>query len=245
MGPLTATEWIDFFSAVGTLFSSVFVWRTLVELRTQRKQSYKPDLVIPDAFFYYDNLGNSYPEIWKSDENKYLRLEVHNIGLGVAKSIQFDWSYDRDSMLETFHKLSESTQEDLFIDDQENRIYHTKGGEILDGSSLTADSSSHDFLFPYGSNKNIIELNLPNSYICISTAILGNAKISEIFDINNNFSVAICPTILTINYRDVGGSKIVKKFKIDVRFFSKSVKTQQPFGEKISKMRGRVYVAEI
>lgn len=241
---LHATDWIALCSAVGTFLSSLFVLFTLLELRTQRKQSYMPALVMPDVCFYYNNDQETYIKMWETDDIEMLNIKVHNIGLGVAKDIDFTWYFDIDTMMRIFHCLSESDESELYVDSEKNRIHHSKHGKMLNGSSLSADSTHSDFLLPYGVNRETIELKLPNSYICISTAIFKNAFISELFDLDE-FEKSLCPLVLTAKYKDVGGSDIEKKFNIKVCFFIKSINSRLPASPKVIKMRGRVYVSDI
>ncbi|MCL6349883.1 hypothetical protein [Pectobacterium polaris] len=236
--------WIAICSSVGTLLSSLFVLFTLFELRTQRKQSYRPDLVIPEVCFFFNNNGDNYKEKWNGDDNEMVKLKVHNIGLGVAKDIKFTWNYDMESMINEYHRLIKSEEKNLFIDHEENRLFHYRNGELLNGSSLSVDDQNADFLLNHTSSKDIIELYLPNSYTCISTAIFHDAFINEIFN-TSDFEDSLYPLKLTINYRDVGGNQLSKKYRIKVCFFMRNFNHSKNNISKITKMRGRIYVIEL
>ena len=107
METLNIKDWIAFVSSLGTFLSSIFVLITLFELRTQRKQSYMPELVIPDVCFDYKNEFPNYMRIWTTDDGNALSLKVHNVGLGVAKDVNFEWEYDIYGMIEKFYQLAE------------------------------------------------------------------------------------------------------------------------------------------
>ena len=124
MESLSINEWIALISSIGTFFSSIFVLVTLFELRTQRKQSYIPELVIPDVCFNYNNEFPNYIKIWAKDDDEMLSLKVHNIGRGVAKHIDFEWEYDIHGMIEQFYQLKCEDKGEIFIDTDENRLYH-------------------------------------------------------------------------------------------------------------------------
>ncbi|MFA0551160.1 hypothetical protein AB4538_09880 [Vibrio lentus] len=243
MESLSINEWIALISSIGTFFSSIFVLVTLFELRTQRKQSYIPELVIPDVCFNYNNEFPNYIKIWAKDDDEMLSLKVHNIGRGVAKHIDFEWEYDIHGMIEQFYKLKCEDKGEIFIDTDENRLYHQKNNEVLAGSSLSSDNRHVDFMLSHHDGAETYNLELPNSYICISTAIFKSAKTQEVFDLQR-FDGALFPLTLIAKYKDIGGSEIKKNFKVEVKFFVKSINLRVLKSDKISEMRGRVYISE-
>jgi hypothetical protein len=88
---LDIEDWIAFVSSLGTFLSSIFVLITLFELKFQRKQSYIPELVIPDVCFDYKNEFPNHMRIWTTDDGNALSLKVHNVGLGVAKDVNLEF----------------------------------------------------------------------------------------------------------------------------------------------------------
>ncbi|EII3117766.1 hypothetical protein P0I90_000863 [Vibrio parahaemolyticus] len=203
-----------------------------------------PELAIPDVCFDYKNEYPNYIRIWVTDDGKGLSLRVNNIGLGVAKSIDFEWDYDIHGMIEKFYQLSYEDKGEITLDSEENRLYYIKNNETLAGSSLSIDNRHVDFLLPYSDGAESYNLELPNSYICISTAIFKNATINEVFDLNE-FDGALLPLTLIAKFKDVGGSSIIKKFKVEVKFFVKSINLRTKKSDSISQMRGRVYISEL
>lgn len=241
---LDLKDWIALVSSLGTFLSSIFVLITLFELRTQRKQSYIPEVIIPDVCFDYSNEYEHITKIWKADDGEGLSLKVHNIGLGVAKDIDFEWKYNMKGMIKIFDKLYSTEKGKLYHDSDDNRLfYHDKDGRMQSGSSLEIDNRHLDFLLPYKEKSDFYNLELPLSYICISTAIYENAKFNEIFD-SKKFEESLLPLTLTAKYKDVGGTSITKKFKVEVKFFLRSINLRTIPSDMIVKMRGRVYIEE-
>jgi hypothetical protein len=244
MEDLKAADWISLFSSVGTFFGSVFVLVTLFEMKRQRKQSYMPELVIPDVCFNYSNDYATYSEIWSKDDKNFLSLDVHNIGLWAAKDISFKWSYDIHDMIGQFYRLSSEEKGDLEIDSDQGRLIYKCNGVILAGSSLSIDNSHFDFLLPCKDELNHLSLPLPNSYITICTAIYKHASFEEVFD-GQQFECSLSPIELLVTYKDVGEGLLKKKFKVEIKFFTKSVRHHYAQASaRISSMRGRVYIAE-
>lgn len=93
-----------------------------------------PELVIPDVCFNYSNNYPNLIKIWSTDDGNGLSLKVNNIGLGVAKNIDFEWHYDIHAMVERFYQLNNESKGQITIDSDENRLYYIKDGEMLDGS---------------------------------------------------------------------------------------------------------------
>lgn len=243
MSGLTPADWIALSSSIGTLFSSVFVLVTILEMKTQRKQSYMPDLVIPDVCFWYNNDEETYMKMWVTDDKEMLKLKILNVGLGVAKDINFSWKYDVEHMMSTFHSLREAEERELYIDSETQRIHHSKDGTILNGSSLSVDAQHVEFLLPFSADQDTTQINLPNSYMCISTAILKTAFIDEIFDLSG-YEKSLTPLTLTITCKDVGGRAITKKYNVDVRYFIQSINRRTPQTGRVNRVRARVYVSD-
>jgi hypothetical protein len=237
---LKPADWIAITSSIGTFLSSFFILMTLFELKVQRKHSYIPDLVIPEIIFCYNSNDI---KTWKTDDEEFISLEIHNIGLDVAKNINFKWSYDIHGMIEIFYKLSEPDKGELYIDSVENRLIYKKDGVLESGSSLSIDDRHADFLMASKDNSKEYNLDLPNSYIVIATAIYKHAKINEVFDVNS-FDDGLLPLTLTITYKDVGGNFYRKEFKVDIKFFMKSINLKETDLLKIHSMRGRIYIKE-
>ncbi len=199
-----------------------------------------PELVIPDVCFDYKNEFPNYMRIWTTDDGNALSLKVHNVGLGVAKDVNFEWEYDIYGMIEKFYQLSNPDKGEIYIDEKNNRLIYTK-----DGSCPSKDTQHIDFLLPYSnSNNNITNLELPTSYTTISTIIYKNAKIKEIFDLKEFYGM-LYPLTLVVKYKDVGGYDMTKKFSVDIKFFVNSINLRVQYSDEIIKMRGRVYVSEL
>ena len=234
-------DWIAFVSSLGTFLSSIFVLITLFELRTQRKQSYIPELIIPDVCFDYNNEFSRYIDIWKMDDGNALSLKVYNVGLGVAKDVNFEWKYDVNSMIEKFYQLSNPDKGEMNIDKKNDLIC------CKDGSFPLRDTQHINFLLPYSnsnSNSNSADLDLSISYTYISYIIYKNTQIKEIFDLKE-FDGMLCPLNLIVKYKDIGGYDITKKFSVNIKFFVNSINLGVKHSDKIIKMRGRVYVSEL
>ncbi|MBE3654965.1 hypothetical protein [Vibrio navarrensis] len=244
MESLNWNDWIALVSSVGTFLSSIFVLVTLFELRKQRKQSYLPDFAVPDVCFNYNNSAQTHIKMWSMDDGNMLSLKVINIGKGVAKDIKFTWEYDMHDMFEKFHELDFVDNVVLQHDTDENRLLYIQDNNVMDNSSLSTDDRQLDYLLTPSDGGDAYVLDLPGSYLSISTAIYKNAKINELFN-SEEFETSLSPLTLNVEFKDVGGSRIVKKYSVQLCFFNKSIKNNRSMPNKIEQMRGRVYVSAL
>lgn len=232
------TEIIAAASAIGTLLSSVFVLLTLRELKTQRKHSYKPELVIPEVCFNFIGEHDRYLDIWKTDDSEMLSLNVHNVGLGVAKNVKLSWKYDHASLLSRFNNLSSANKGSFKV--SEDRLDYFRDGALLSGVPLGMQETQEiDFILPAGVGSNVCKINIPRSFISITSEILKNGSPDEIFDLSQ-FNDGFIPLTLTMTYQDIGGLKISNELKIEIKFFTKSIRRNTE--KKSFNARGRVYI---
>ncbi len=103
---------VNVFSLAAILIS-IFV---LIEMRKQRRESYKPWLFTKNKNFYLQKNPNGTSCFLKeaSDEIQDLyghdyNLELHNVGLAAAHTIHIKWDYDHKKLLDEFTKLGTET----------------------------------------------------------------------------------------------------------------------------------------
>lgn len=232
---ITLTDLIAIVSAIGTFLSSIFVLITLLELRTQRKHSYKPELVIPEICFDFNFYRERFIDTWKTDDGEYLKLKVYNVGMGVAQDIKFSWSYNKNSMLKIFEKIHNSEKGKFILDTKKDKLNYFKENELLAGCSLSSDNRELDFLLSSNNENNSYLLDLPDSYLCFSTMIYNNAELNKLFTLSN-FKEGLEPLKLNITYKDIGGSVIKKTYNVNIEFFLRSLEGYS------QNMRGRIYI---
>jgi len=105
-------------SGIGALVASIFAAITLLEMKRQRSESYKPDLAFKSKFAYFgfveDDCARS--GMWAAS-SEYLsavysfnhdevggipsyNLNLTNVGNGTSKNIRVDFSLDDDGCIE-------------------------------------------------------------------------------------------------------------------------------------------------
>lgn len=232
---ITLTELIAIVSAIGTFLSSIFVLITLLELRTQRKHSYKPELVIPEVCFDFNFYRERFIDTWKTDDGEYLKLKVYNVGMGVAQDIKFSWSYNKNLMLKKFEDIENQDKGKFILDTKKDKLNYYKDDELLAGCGFSGDNRTLDFLLSSNNENSSYHLDLPNSYLCFSMMTYNNAELNKLFTLSN-FKEGLLPLKLDTTYKDIGGSVINKRYNINIEFFLQSIQGNSQH------MRGRVYI---
>jgi hypothetical protein len=116
---ITTSDIIGLFSGVATSGAAIATFLTVREIKKQRESSYLPDLCIdPFTLKVYgqistkDILSFEFSEVdtkngTVNDENKRrnIAFKIKNIGLGVAKKINFAWEFDCDKFVEIIKKI--------------------------------------------------------------------------------------------------------------------------------------------
>jgi len=99
-------------SIIGSVVSSLLVVLTLIEMRVQRRHSYKPVVSLPDQTFYLQTNGYGIPASIKNDLGivddlviHMIRVEVGNVGLATARNLEFFWKIDFDKLAEIVHQI--------------------------------------------------------------------------------------------------------------------------------------------
>jgi len=228
-------------ATIGALISSLVALFTLREMRAQRVHSYKPEIAIPEVCFNYTNEFPNYIRIWTTDDKEPLKLKIHNIGRGVAKNIKFEWEYDIVKMIERFYLLRTSEGHEINLDISGDRLTYTESGVIKSGGGITSDNTSLDFMLAAETNIEGHLLDLPMTYITISTSIYKYSDPRKIFNLEN-YNEGLEPLHLKISYEDIGGAIMTKSYDIDIKFFLKSLNRYNPSNNKINTLRGRIYV---
>src|SRR6266496_384489 len=93
-----------------TLVTILLVYQTLSEMKTQRKASQKPELIIPDVtisgldgsngLFIATSWANL-KEDGDSSNEVFPFVTIYNIGAGAAKEISLNWKFDVSSAVKS------------------------------------------------------------------------------------------------------------------------------------------------
>lgn len=111
------TYLIDKAVAIGTLLGVGLSLGVLLEMQKQRRQAYRPHLLLQNQNFWLEKNSNGTPCFMKplADENKHFYgppyyLHIENVGAGAAHSIAVAWKYDSDRIRKELVQLGVATK---------------------------------------------------------------------------------------------------------------------------------------
>ena len=107
--------WSNHIQEILTGISLLIMAFTLLEVSRQRKTSYMPDISIGEAQFYIycKKIQNIYlPFVWTNKKINSdgciqipLCIDVFNLGLGAAKHLRIEWSFDTTKLIKEIRKI--------------------------------------------------------------------------------------------------------------------------------------------
>ncbi|NJL70959.1 MAG: hypothetical protein HC888_04740 [Candidatus Competibacteraceae bacterium] len=178
---LSRLDW-NTISAISSILAFLAIILTLIEMRTQRKHTYLPVLVLSKPYFVVQNDGRGVPSIWKDsieDSGKYgnmwVDLELLNIGFGPANEITIQWRVDKEEMST---RMKEVNKNGIFeVNETRESIHYTYKGYGFEFADHDADMTSQ---IPFVVNTQSTPVRLP---MCVKSFIsfyyLGLSKLQK------------------------------------------------------------------
>jgi len=157
---------VNLIGQIAAWLTIMLVYFTLVETKTQRKVSQKPDLIIPKSSSIY---GYSYgfstedmtafliPRSWNHKKlkdgehilNNSGSVTLYNVGFGVAKNIELKWTFEYDRCLQQIKDYCYQNSIPIIIQPEENKISVVEQGGMPPSDFLVPKyENKHDFLMP-------------------------------------------------------------------------------------------------
>jgi len=196
--------WTDILStsvSAATLIAGIATLMTVLEMRKQRKESYRP-IVIPIGKYYslksyQDGRYQGYTQTTTSYEPN-LYIDLTNAGLGPAINIIGKWVFN-------FKELIDRNVWPNISISLENNIFCIKALNFTCNNYIEIQEPIRiDCLL--ANDKNSMKLLLPNYMITVIKLIADKRK--------QGLPFFMPPLIFCYEYRDVGDSKFIAEYKI-------------------------------
>lgn len=224
----TITDWIGSLSAIASLITAIIALLTVREIKKQREHSYYPDLNLANfEFFVYKYDKEEQNEEEKDDtiflyyakkqieesqpKTGYneLSININNIGFGVAKAINYEWSFDfREAQKVIDANAFELNEDDFCI---------TFSSLNVDWTYALNEENYGDFInfiLPYSQENRNIEIRIPQYFMDLYWVYMAKGLLTKDVSIGDRFP----PIVLSINYENIHGKVINKVFSIFLRF---------------------------
>lgn len=225
---ITIADRINIVIACLTLLAVIVSLLTINEMRKQRVNSYHPDINMANFSFYVykgdfvEGIDSIilYKFKDKQDEDititgyNELKMDINNIGLGVAKDVIWYWQFD----LEKAEKKVCNN----------NKVVWEKGDPFLSISSkelnilwtyYIEESNSGgfiNFILPYSNENRKTEIEIPSYYIDMYWLYMVNELC--LIKPDSPFKPEFPPLVLNIDYTDIYARRLVKTFMFNLAF---------------------------
>jgi len=110
-------EWITSAAAVASLVTALAALATILEMKRQRRGTYRPDFVLLRSSVYAHRHGSGRITVSNSQDTPQLgdfgglAIRAANVGLGSCKHLVLEWRYD---ILEFSRVIKECDTEEVF-----------------------------------------------------------------------------------------------------------------------------------
>ncbi|QEN06803.1 hypothetical protein EXM22_01900 [Oceanispirochaeta crateris] len=197
-----------------SLISIILLIFTMIEMIRQRRESYRPKLLIKTESIQIETNNKNIPTVWRNPTNKdkrtegYFDLRVYNIGLGPATDIQIKWEIPKQKIIKKFKDYSP-----VLNNNNKLRYVTTKGSleyELFQEDDLSIRKES--FLM----NNDFFYISLPTSIFYYFSII------SHYISKKSNYGerIELDPMKLELSYFDIGKKKIQERMTLDTEFIS-------------------------
>jgi hypothetical protein len=243
------TQLVTLFTAIASICVAIGTFYTINIINHQNKLTIRPDLLINDekmlmiinvysnsAYFYSSN-GNidtscflTYHSITDNKvtflptTNKF-HFNLVNVGLGVAKNINFSWSFDTLKYIHRFDTIKVPILNSIEYEPKSHEIVVYGRNDTICYGDIPYEPYWHgmgtqdkfNFLLPYSNSKETISCKIPDLYLrlfALHEVVFNQLPYPACF-------VETCrrdfpELFLTIKYSDIGNNEFSQTFKIKV-----------------------------
>lgn len=223
---LSRVEWVSLLSSIGVLLTALVALATLLELKRQRKASYRPEIGLSTERYILviNELDKGlFNIVWRDSENiedSHPFLNIVNIGLGLAKNIKISWDYDVEKHIEIINKLKKDIELDIdvYIEDGLLKI---KGKEKQYFISLDEADSELGYIVNNKDGNGGRQLFIP--HIIMKVLPLLTWVYQKTYKEDIIFNSKLDSIEIRIDYKDIGGGRHQYKYDLKINICQYSV----------------------
>ena len=229
---MTTDQIINIAGQTATWLTLVLVFFTLREMNTQRRHSYKPELLPlqdPLLVFWKTTANSPFPSHWssapqtlaqvKSQAVSHPAVRVVNLGVGAASAVTATWQLQIDKLLGEIKDYCDTHSIPVFVDVNQRGWLNIQapGGT---GSSTNNDLvHDHDYLLPAPTSPDGWALPFPFALRHLTSLLIYLfASAADPNQVPESF-IGAPPFTLNLSYRDLGGKIYTKTFSGKLRVY--------------------------
>lgn len=231
---------IEILAAIGTFISALVALYTLLEIKKQRKSTYKPELFLDSFFFelatnpffveeeklmkFKNNVKGNKKSKKRKDESIYVNYYLENLGFGFAKLIECKWEFDFEKAIKELKKIAPKNIE---------------WSQILEYTSMNFENGNHDsfnynelkvqkidFIAPDDKNSEKKSETFPHCIIKIYVYYLifkHNLYFFEAKNFHYEYFKSLPNIKLKLSYKDLNGELYRKSLILEINAFSTQI----------------------
>ena len=218
---------ITLITAFAALLTAIAALWNIKELRNQRTLSQKPDLIIHNKKFeiFCRDKFNDIPllindenlmDFDPKDRSNSLAVDVYNIGLGCAKKIKINFSYDPCSYIDF---ISRFDKDQIFkIENYKKAISIFADNPKLEIHIPHNTYFDLSYILPVSITKDLKRVDIPFSYLYLYLVFLHTYYNLYSYYTSKSYKKYENPPALNLNviYYDQDGIKYIKAFEIHI-----------------------------
>jgi hypothetical protein len=244
---MSFSEWINIIASVGTFLSALIAAYTIIEVRKQRRSSYKPELFL-DSFCYFASNNpllyhelvmyrvSPFNEIFEGKNENPKRISVNykleNLGFGIAKSVECQWEFDYKKAIEIIEdQLPDGYYLNRVLDDYIS-LEHVSKSIYISFYLKDLEKQAFDFVRPASVGENKKHLAIPNIIIdCYLIVLILKYQLLENTCKNYRYEeFEDFPKVtLNLKYKDLQNKVYKKKLSLNISSASNQVEDSISF----------------
>ncbi len=229
---MSPSDWIALLSGISTLATALISLLTLRTLDQQRKDTYRPRIIITNTQIYgykeIDNIGP--PILWSEspaeDETQkkilkqFLNIPINNIGAGPAIEFTYSWDFELERFIDTMNDIAHKNLIDFRIDRFDtNVVIKNKSGAKLLFPNNGLIEGAVKYILPHAGHGNFIQLPAIFSYLISYYIYISTEEIKTISDWNP-VDNSLFKIDLKLKYKDISGNSYENKINLAFNFVS-------------------------
>jgi len=219
---MTLDQFIALAASVAACASALATFMTIRQMAKQREASYRPELVF--AFTPFEGLASAkgrLPENWESgareekeaSHRQRLKIPLHNVGLGAARSVKLTWSFPIERATQEANERAQRALIPAYFTYDDGAL-SLKSETLGTGTSFWSNqrSVSLDFVLPASVEAEPLTLSLPLAYIELCSALLYFAMNTQ-----GDPNFPDFPALqATLEFLDIGGTKHEAQYEFSI-----------------------------
>jgi hypothetical protein len=229
--------WVDVLAASSSVFTAFIAFVSIAialfslrEARKQRESSYQPDLFFsfPNTMkTQITNFQNGYRDVecivfdeeMKKSKVQGIPHTIENIGLGSAKDVHIQWTFDFKKAYDVIEKAVKKPTQISILNDSDLNLSDTNGNELIGTTNKYIDNSvKYDFVLPRKDERFTKTPVIPQEiHAVFAIMFLVRHKVFDREKLDQLYTEEykrFPPLIAYLTYSDIAEKSYSKKFRV-------------------------------